>query len=97
MMVLGKIHSSSVGGGEGATSSENPCNSRESPYLRKRFYTCPFFLPKDSEKSKIENFSPPPLRDALKIFRPPPLRPKILNCPKTHKIQYATKEWNQDM
>ena len=65
---LGKIHYSSVGGG--ATPSGNPYNSRESPYWRKRFFTCPFILPKDSEKSTIENFSPP-LQDALKIFRPP--------------------------
>ena len=64
---LGKIHHSSPGG---ATSSGNPYNSRESPYWRKRFFTCPFILPKDSEKSTIENFSPP-LQDALKIFRPP--------------------------
>ena len=54
----------------GATPSWNPYNSRESPYWRKRFFTCPFILPKDSEKSTIENFSPP-LRDALKIFCPP--------------------------
>ena len=53
-----------------ATTSGNPYNSRESPYWRKRFFTCPFILPKDSEKSTIENFSPP-LQDALKIFRPP--------------------------
>ena len=53
-----------------ATPSGNPYNSRESPYWRKRFFTCPFILPKDSEKSTIENFSPP-LQDALKIFRPP--------------------------
>ena len=58
----------------GGTSSGNPYNSRESLYLRKRFFTCPFILPKDSKKSKVENFSPP-LRDALKNFRPP-LRPK---------------------
>ena len=64
---LGKIHHSSVGG---ATPSRNPYNSRESPYWRKRFFTCPFDLPKDSEKSTIENFLPP-LQDALKIFRPP--------------------------
>ena len=38
---LGKLHYSSVGGG--ATSSGNPYNSRESPYLRKRYFTCPFF------------------------------------------------------
>ena len=61
----------------GATSSGNPYNSRESPYLRKRFFTCPFILPKDSKKSKVENFSPP-LRDALKIFRPP-LRDALKN------------------
>ena len=54
----------------GATPSGSPYNSRESPYWRKRFFTCPFILPKDSEKSTIENFSPP-LQDALKIFRPP--------------------------
>ena len=35
----------------------------------KDFFTCPFILPKDSEKSKIENFSSP-LQDALKIFAP---------------------------
>ena len=33
----------------GAAAGANPYNSRESPYLRKRFFTCPFILPKDSE------------------------------------------------
>ena len=67
----------------GATSSGNPYNSRESPYLRKRSFTCPFILPKDSKKSKVENFSPP-LRDALKIFRPPfATRWKIFAPPST--------------
>ena len=33
----------------GAAADANPYNSRESPYLRKRFFTCPLILPKDSE------------------------------------------------
>ena len=45
----------------GATPSGNPYNSRESPYWRKRFFTCPFILPNDSEHI-----------DDLKFFRPPP-------------------------
>ena len=62
----------------GATPSGNPYNSRKSPYWRKRFFTCPFILAKDSEKSKIENFLHP-LQDALKIFRPLPLRGLLKN------------------
>ena len=54
----------------GAAYSANPYISCEWPYLRKRFYTCPFIFPKDSKKFEIQNFSPP-LDDASKIFRPP--------------------------
>ena len=80
----------------GATSSGNPYSSRESPYLRKRFFTCPFILPKDSEKSKVENFSPPPLQDALKIFRPPfdlkfQNTPKPIKTPENIEFQWSEK------
>ena len=44
----------------GAGGSGIPYNSRESPYLRKRFFTCPFFLPKDSEKNVGLKFFAPP-------------------------------------
>ena len=63
-----------------------PYNSRESPYLRKRFFTCPFILPKDSENIDGLKFFAPPLRTRLKFFAPPfatrpkffaPLLPKI--------------------
>ena len=47
----------------GAAYTANPYISREWPYLRKRFYTCPFIFPKDSKKLKIKKF---------KFFRPPP-------------------------
>ena len=43
----------------GATSSENPYNSRKSPYLRKRFFTRHFILPKN-----LENIDDP------KVFAP---------------------------
>ena len=75
----------------GAVYTANRYISREWPYLSKRFYTCPFIFPKESEKNKSQNFSPP-LNDASKIFRPPPSRrvqnfspplwPKNWKCPK---------------
>ena len=44
----------------GAAADANPYNSRESPYLRKRFFTCPLILPKDSENIVGLKFFAPP-------------------------------------
>ena len=44
----------------GAAAGANPYNSRESPYLRKRFFTCPLILPKDSENIVGLKFFAPP-------------------------------------
>ena len=46
--------------GWGGDGSRIPYNSHESPYMRKRFFTCPFILPEDSENI-----------DGLKLFAPP--------------------------
>ena len=64
---LGKIHYSSPGGRHPPEILITLANHL---IFAKDFFTCPFISPKDSKKSKVENFSPP-LRDALKIFRPP--------------------------
>ena len=54
---LGKLHYLRAGG---AAADANPYNSRESPYLRKRFFTCPLILPKDSENIvRLKFFAPP--------------------------------------
>ena len=45
----------------GAGGSGFPYNSRESPYLRKRFSICPFISPKDSERIDDLKFFTPPL------------------------------------
>ena len=49
-----------------------PYNTRESPYLRKRFFTCPFILPKDLENIDGLKFFAPPLQDGSENFPPPP-------------------------
>ena len=58
LVVLGKLHYLRAGGG--AAADANPYNSRESPYLRKRFFTCPLILPKDSENIVGLKFFAPP-------------------------------------
>ena len=70
--------------GWGAVGSGIPYNSRESPYFRKRFFTCPFFLPKDSENIDGLKFFAPPPKDASEIFRPPfAMHPKFFAPPIT--------------
>ena len=70
----------------GAGGSGIPYNSRESRYFRKRFFTCPFILPEDSENiDGLKLFAPPPLRDVSEKFCPPPFDQKIKNTPKPIK------------
>ena len=75
---LGKLQNLWV---RGAAYSANPYISCEWPYLRKRFYTCPFIFPKDSKKFKIQNCSPPPSATRPKFFAPPSWRVRILSPP----------------
>ena len=82
VMVLVREASLFTGWG-GAAAGPNPYNSRESPYLRKRFFTCPLILPKDSENILGLKFFAPP-KDASEIFRPPfATRPKFFAPPFT--------------
>ena len=65
-----------MGWGGWSGSSGNPYSFRESPYLRKRFFTCPFILPKD-----LENI------DDLKFFRPPPWL-RVQNLPPSLDLEF---------
>ena len=91
---LGVREGSLFMGWGGAGNNGNRYNCRESPYLRKIFFTCPFIFPKESKIIDVQKFFAPPLLTPRKFFAPPsrrrekfspPLRQKKIMCPKCFK------------